>query len=179
MNLEPRVSCASHNSLPRTKNKKRQKELGLNVQALFSIPPSATSCTHRLPCRFGRCFCTSCRGLHRRPAPLNTLRVPRSLNHFTQCQNKNGHLSVTVFDLAGAEGLEPSARGFGDRCSTNWAIPLNIWWAIRDSNPGPTGYEPVALTNWANGPHERVTIKWLEYNITKSPDCQHFLFDKS
>ena len=22
-----------------------------------------------------------------------------------------------------------------------------LWWAIRDSNPGPTGYEPVALTN--------------------------------
>ena len=79
-----------------------------------------------LACRLGRCFCTSCRGLHRRPAPLNTLRVPRSLNHFTQCQNKNGHLSVTVFDLAGAEGLEPSARGFGDRCSTNWAIPLYL-----------------------------------------------------
>ena len=109
-----------------------------------------------LACRLGRCFCTSYRGLHRRPAPLNTLRVPRSLNHFTQCQNKNGHLSVTVFALAGAEGLEPSARGFGDRCSTNWAIPLSKtvkrWWTIRDSNPGPTGYEPVALTNWANGP---------------------------
>ena len=38
VNLEPRVSCASHNSLPRTKNKKRQKELGLNVQALFHNP---------------------------------------------------------------------------------------------------------------------------------------------
>ena len=25
--------------------------------------------------------------------------------------------------------------------------PYVIWWAIRDSNPGPTGYEPVALTN--------------------------------
>ena len=24
---------------------------------------------------------------------------------------------------------------------------FNWWWAIRDSNPGPTGYEPVALTN--------------------------------
>ena len=24
--------------------------------------------------------------------------------------------------------------------------PMNKW-AIRDSNPGPTGYEPVALTN--------------------------------
>jgi len=23
------------------------------------------------------------------------------------------------YTLAGAEGLEPSARGFGDRCSTN------------------------------------------------------------
>ncbi len=22
-----------------------------------------------------------------------------------------------------------------------------FWWANRDSNPGPTGYEPVALTN--------------------------------
>ena len=38
MNLEPRVSCASHNSLPRAKDKKRQKELGLNVQALFHNP---------------------------------------------------------------------------------------------------------------------------------------------
>ena len=32
-------------------------------------------------------------------------------------------LAITGFDalfaLAGAEGLEPSARGFGDRCSTN------------------------------------------------------------
>jgi len=24
---------------------------------------------------------------------------------------------------------------------------LLIWWAIKDSNLGPTGYEPVALTN--------------------------------
>ena len=36
----------------------------------FTIPSSATSCTHRLTCRFGRCFCTLCRGLHRRPAPF-------------------------------------------------------------------------------------------------------------
>ena len=36
MNLEPRVSCALHNSLPRAKDKKRQKQLGLDVQAVFS-----------------------------------------------------------------------------------------------------------------------------------------------
>ena len=62
--------------------------------------------------------------------------------------------------LAGAQGLEPWAYGFGDRRSTNWAIPLYLkrrrplinWWAFRDSNPGLSGYEPEALTNWAKGP---------------------------
>ena len=38
MNLEPRVSCALHNSLPRAKVKKRQKQLGLDVQAVFYNP---------------------------------------------------------------------------------------------------------------------------------------------
>ena len=28
-----------------------------------------------------------------------------------------------------------------------------FWWIFRDSNPGPTGYEPVALTNWAKDPY--------------------------
>ena len=64
--------------------------------------------------------------------------------------------------MAGAQGLEPWAYGFGDRRSTNWAIPLceiiwkaaawNNWWAFRDLNPGLSGYEPEALTNWAKGP---------------------------
>ena len=26
-------------------------------------------------------------------------------------------------------------------------LEVLTWWAFRDSNPGPTGYEPVALTN--------------------------------
>ncbi len=26
-------------------------------------------------------------------------------------------------------------------------ISSREWWAFRDSNPGPTGYEPAALTN--------------------------------
>mgnify|MGYP006945373241 CR=1 FL=1 len=29
----------------------------------------------------------------------------------------------------------------------NLIIQKNKWWTNRDSNPGPTGYEPVALTN--------------------------------
>ena len=27
------------------------------------------------------------------------------------------------------------------------SILLQLWWALRDSNPGPSGYEPDALTN--------------------------------
>ena len=70
-----------------------------------------------LACRLGQCFCTSCRGLHRRPAPLDTLRVPSV--QIIQSEPKQKDTRRCLFILAGAEGLEPSARGFGDRCSTN------------------------------------------------------------
>ena len=48
VNLEPRVSCALHNSLLRAKDGKRQRRQGLNVLAVFPILLSATSCTDRL-----------------------------------------------------------------------------------------------------------------------------------
>ena len=38
-------------------------------------------------------------------------------------------------------------KGFGDPYSTIEPHPYGDWCANRDSNPGPTGYEPVALTN--------------------------------
>ena len=39
---------------------------------------------------------------------------------YIKLYQKNGLNAVfKPFVLAGAEGLEPSARGFGDRCSTN------------------------------------------------------------
>ena len=55
---------------PPSKRQKAQKIAWTRCPSYFSIPPSATSCTHRLTCRFGRCFCILCRGLHRRPAPF-------------------------------------------------------------------------------------------------------------
>ena len=55
---------------PPNKRQKAPKIAWTRCPSYFSIPPSATSCTHRLTCRFGRCFCTLCRGLHRRPAPF-------------------------------------------------------------------------------------------------------------
>lgn len=32
-------------------------------------------------------------------------------------------------------------------------ISIYNWWSVLDLNQRPTGYEPVALTNWANGPY--------------------------
>ena len=37
---------------------------------------------------------------------------------------------------------------FGEKLSVDCK-----WWAHLDSNQGPTGYEPVALANWAIGPN--------------------------
>ena len=55
-----------------------------------------------------------------------------------------------------------SNQGHGDFQSP--ALPTELsgqmcfhnWWAIRDLNPGPAGYEPDALTNWANGPLKKM-----------------------
>ena len=57
--------------------------------------------------------------------------------------------------VAGAEGFEPSARGFGDHCSTSWAIPLFInnqgeepdWWL--NLMVGHQGLEPRTNRLWA------------------------------
>ena len=50
--------------------------------------------------------------------PWTRSRVPRA-SLYTRCQNKKTPLLWCLFVLAGAQGLEPWARGFGDRCSTN------------------------------------------------------------
>ena len=41
------------------------------------------------------------------------------IKRINNTKQKSRHFRVRTFALAGAEGLEPSARGFGDRCSTN------------------------------------------------------------
>ena len=67
-------------------------------------------------------------------------------------KNKPWELSFSRL-LAGAEGLEPSTTVLETGMLALHYAPIKfIWWAFRDSNPKPTGYEPVALTNWAKGP---------------------------
>ena len=66
---------------------------------------------------------------------------------------RSNQLSYTHHILVEVEGLEPPAPWSQTTCATKlrytskYIIYLLSWWTIRDSNPGPTGYEPGALTN--------------------------------
>ncbi len=52
--------------------------------------------------------------------------------------------------MATRRGLEPltsSVTGWHSNQLNYRAVRALEWWAFRDSNPGPIGYEPTALTN--------------------------------
>ena len=93
---------------------------GLEVasQPLLRCPKKSSGC------RFSSIFSTAAptparciRHRRRSQALPGTLRVPRG--RLCSVKQKSLRVKRKLFCLAGAEGLEPSARGFGDRCSTN------------------------------------------------------------
>ena len=54
-----------------------------------------------------------------------------------------------------------------------------IWWTFWDSNPGPTDYEPVALTCWAKCPQKKKrapvyrTLFFINILILKTASLHH------
>ena len=65
-----------------------------------------------LTCRLGRCFCLRQRCPPDTRTPRHAPRAER-LSLFTQSKKRKHRLNRCFLFLAGAEGLEPSARGFG------------------------------------------------------------------
>ena len=74
--------------------------------------------------------------------------------------------------------VRPAASGRGRRLRTLglrfWRPPLYQlsyspilnWWTVRDSNPGPTGYEPVALpTELTVRNRNAATIQWRHFRL--------------
>ena len=59
---------------------------------------------------------------------------------------------------AHAFGIEPDACHITKKRTSRHETPTDSWkkeakWTLWDSNPGPSGYEPDALTNWAKRPN--------------------------
>ena len=52
------------------------------------------------------------------------------------------------FFLAGAEGLEPTTSGFGDRRSTNWTTLLSVYLIILVTTPAPTVFPPSLIAKF-------------------------------
>ncbi len=57
--------------------------------------------------------------------------------------SRTGLLSADEFQL-GYDITGGPPQNFPKKISTSQG---NAWWGFRDSNPGPTGYEPGALTD--------------------------------
>ena len=54
--------------------------------------------------------------------------------------------NVDCFQSSGDEGIRTPDPLLARQVLSQLSY-TPIWWTFRDSNPGPTGYEPVALTN--------------------------------
>lgn len=63
-------------------------------------------------------------------------------------------------------------------CLATWRTPNRFSgrWTMQDSNLRPAGYEPAALTNWANGPDE-AGIRPIFHKSNHIKDSSMFLID--
>ena len=67
---------------------------------------------------------------------------------FRKEKSRNPCIStVSGLEWQGQKDLNPRHAVLETAALPTELYPYILWWAIRDSNPGPTGYEPVALTN--------------------------------
>ena len=56
------------------------------------------------------------------------------------------YLSASLYQIKDLSGFSRYVSSIKQQKPPGW-VAVVVWWTIGDSNPGPTGYEPGALTN--------------------------------
>ena len=79
----------------------------------------------------------------------------------------SNHRTLTRTDLQSAAFSHSAICPFSH-------LKNNKWCTLKDSNLGPTGYEPVALTCWAKCPYW--LFEFFEYKKKKQPKSRFFLY---
>ena len=77
---------------------------------------------------------------------MNFIHLIITYIRFKSTHIKNGHLKCPFSFGRGRRDRTLGTRFWRPLLYLLSYTPV-FWWAFRDSNPGPTGYEPVALTN--------------------------------
>ena len=73
--------------------------------------------------------------------------------------------------VVGSQGIEPQPLDFQSSEHAPAIRTAHIyWWTFTDLNRGQTGYEPVALTNWAKGPY--LLVVRVRFELTKPEDAR-------
>ena len=93
--------------------------------------------------------------------PTQGFSVPCSTDWATEALQvvffENACNNYKHFHLATRKGLEPSTSSVTGWRTNHLYYRAKLfcfyWWAFTDSNRGPIGYEPTALTYWAKGPY--------------------------
>ena len=104
-----------------------------------------------LACRLGRCFCILC--MQRSPQETRTPRhsPSASFSFFAHTKNSKHRKSGACCFGRGRRDRTLGTRFWRPMLYQLSYTPIIkkclLWWTITDSNRGPTGYEPVALTN--------------------------------
>ena len=92
------------------------------------------------------------------------------------CGSRTWTYDLQVMSLTSYQLLHPAINGGGGgiRTPAHLSAPVGFqdrslqpdlgtppfWWIMQDSNLRPTGYEPGALTNWANDPYSQSAL-WI------------------
>ena len=134
--------------------------LQVQTEKTFGSRSSVLSCSHFI------------NFLKRKPPDCDTIFAIKAVDSFWREIKKVLSESDKTFFLAGAPRIELGTRGFGDRCSTCWAIPLFlfdiphgegrkmcIWYAWCDSNARPSESESDTLSSWATGAYRKNIIR--------------------